>query len=172
VPVAKAADLDACLPGHQRTAVKHGVGRLDQIGVGTDLFHIAGHVEHQPELVETAEAHAAVVVPVPGREFPHGTVMVVTLDHGGVDHKISALEGVLPVRGLLKPERGAEFVGVADGHGRDRVEAFLIDVHERDLAAFQILRQAEVFDQAEGEGGAAGADDADANGSGHGNPPY
>ena len=93
------------------------------------------------------------------------------LNHGGVDDEVAAAQRFGAVGGLLETELRPDLVGVAPRHAGDRVEALGVDVHEVDLAPFQVGRQAQIPDEAEGEGGGTGADYADAYGTWHVIPP-
>ena len=69
---------------------------------GQIALHIARHVEHQLQLVETAQAQPAVVVAMPGGQLTDGPLMVVALDGGGVDHEIGIPQRGRAVGGVLE----------------------------------------------------------------------
>ena len=162
VAVAQAARLDARLARDQRAAVEDRVADLDQPGVRADALHVLRHVEHQPELVVRAEEAAGVVVAVlVGRQLAHLRLDDVAEDVGGVDDEVGAVQRGGPVGRLVEGQLRADLPAVARAKLVDHVQTFLVNVHVRDMAAGKALGQAQIFDEAEGELGAARADDGD-----------
>ena len=114
MPVTQTAHLDAGLARHERATIKHRVARLNEPGIGTNLFHVLHHIEHELQLMVRAKLSAGVIVPVfVCRALTHICFDDVTQDIGGVEDKISALQRCLPIHRFVERQRRAELLGIA-----------------------------------------------------------
>ena len=144
----------------------HGVGVLQQPGVGTDGLHVPADVQEHRDgaqrLEDAAGAHG----------IRHRLVDAVAQGDGVVDgwlvadpdrrdDVVGVVEGLRPVCGGVHGVGAAVVGGEPLGVSSHKVEPLLVDVHQGDVGSGQRRRLHHVLQEPPGEDDAAGADEGD-----------
>ncbi len=147
VAMAQATHPDGCLARHERATGKDRVTGLNEPGIRADFLHVPRHVQHQVQLLEAAQVHAAVVVAVFGSQFAYAPRVVMSADIGCVDDKVGVLQGRPAVGSRLEAEISSQFTSKALRKLHDNLHGLGPDVHKGHVAAGQALGSAQVIDQ-------------------------